>query len=286
MIYSAEHSTTYLYSGPVSICHTEVHLAPRSGVAQTVLSHSLEISPEPAYSVTREDYFGNEITCFSIQEAHETLTVVSRSLVETLEVEPPFPRLTPPWEAVRDELRTRATDDLFRASEFTGRSPMVRGTTDFRDWAQASFTPGRPIADACLELTHRIYTDFTYDPRATTISTPVEEVLKQRKGVCQDFAHVMSSCLRSLGLAARYVSGYLKSGEETRGAEASHAWCAVYCSQYGWLEFDPTNDLMPRGEHVTVAYGRDYSDVAPVRGVAIGGGEQLINVAVSVIPRT
>jgi transglutaminase-like putative cysteine protease len=286
MIYSAEHSTTYLYSGPVSICHTEVHLAPRSCLAQTVLSHSLEISPEPAYSVTREDYFGNEITCFSIQEAHETLTVVSRSVVEVSEVEPPFPRLTPAWELVRDELRTRASDELFRASEFTARSPMVRGTTEFREWAQSSFTPGRPIADACLDLTHRIYTDFTYDPRATTISTPVEEVLKQRKGVCQDFAHVMSSCLRSLGLAARYVSGYLKSGEETRGAEASHAWCAVYCSQYGWLEFDPTNDLMPQGEHVTVAYGRDYSDVTPVRGVAIGGGEQLINVAVSVIPRT
>jgi transglutaminase-like putative cysteine protease len=205
--------------------------------------------------------------------------------VETLAAEPPCPDLTPAWEQVRDELKTRATDELFRASEFTVRSPMVRGTAEFADWARASFPPGRPIADACLELTHRIYTDFTYDPRATTISTPVEAVLKERKGVCQDFAHVMASCLRSMGLAARYVSGYLRSGEETRGAEASHAWCAVYCAQYGWLEFDPTNDLMPRGEHVMVAWGRDYSDVTPVRGVAIGGGEQLINVSVSVTPR-
>ncbi|MCU1330254.1 MAG: transglutaminase-like enzyme predicted cysteine protease [Bryobacterales bacterium] len=285
MIFTAEHSTTYLYSGPVSICHTEVHLAPRSGPSQTVHSHELEITPEPAYSVTREDYFGNNVTCFSIQEAHETLTVVSRSEVETLAAEPPCPDLTPAWEQVRDELKTRATDELFRASEFTVRSPMVRGTAEFADWARASFPPGRPIADACLELTHRIYTDFTYDPRATTISTPVEAVLKERKGVCQDFAHVMASCLRSMGLAARYVSGYLRSGEETRGAEASHAWCAVYCAQYGWLEFDPTNDLMPRGEHVMVAWGRDYSDVTPVRGVAIGGGEQLINVSVSVTPR-
>ena len=282
MIYETEHATTYLYSGPVSICHTEVHLTPRSGPGQKLLSHSLEIRPEPAYSVTREDYFGNEITCFSIQESHETLTVISKSEVEVLVEEPPALELTPGWEEVRDEIRGRTTEELFEAAEFTGRSPMVRVTPEFARWAGPSFTAGKPIAEACMDLTHRIFKDFRYDPRATTISTPVEEVLKIRGGVCQDFAHLMISGLRSMGLAARYVSGYLKSGEKTRGAEASHAWCAVYCGEFGWLEFDPTNDLMPCGEHVTVAYGRDYSDVTPVKGVAIGGGEQLIHVSVGV----
>ncbi len=285
MIYTAEHATTYLYSGPVSICHTEVHLTPRSGPTQRLVSHKLEITPEPAYSVTREDYFGNEITCFSIQESHDTLTVVSRSEVEMLSVEPPALELTQAWEEVRDQIRTRATDELFQVAEFTRRSPMVRVSPEFKKWASPSFTPGRPVAVACMDLTHRIFKDFRYDPRATTVSTPVEEVLKIRGGVCQNFAHLMASGLRSLGLAARYVSGYLKSGELTRGAEASHAWCAVYCGEFGWLEFDPTNDLMPCGEHVTVAYGRDYSDVTPVKGVALGGGEQLINVSVSVEPK-
>ena len=282
MIYTAEHATTYLYSGPVSICHTEVHLAPRSGPSQKQLSHTLEITPVPTYSITRRDYFGNDITCFSIQEAHETLSVVSRSEVEILPSEPPHPSLTPGWELVRDELRCRATDELFYASEFAVRSPMVHVGAEFADYAETSFAPGRPIGEACVELTHRIFTDFRYDPRATTISTPVEQVMKIRRGVCQDFAHVMASCLRSVGLAARYVSGYLKSGEETRGHEASHAWCAVYCGRFGWVDFDPTNDVMPSGGHITVAYGRDYSDVTPVRGVAIGGGEQVINVSVGV----
>lgn len=282
MIYTAEHTTTYLYSGAVSICHTEVHLSPLTGPSQRLLSHKLEISPEPAYMVTRKDYFGNEVTAFSIQEAHETLSVTARSEVEILASEPPHPSLTPPWEQVRDDLAARSTDELYYASEFTGRSPMVAVSPAFAEWARTSFAPGRPIAEACLDLSHRIYTEFKYDPRATTIWTPVAKVLEIKRGVCQDFAHLMASGLRSLGLATRYVSGYLRSGEKTRGAEASHAWCAVYCGRFGWLDFDPTNDVMPHGNHITLAYGRDYSDVTPVRGVALGGGEQVINVSVGV----
>jgi len=156
----------------------------------------------------------------------------------------------------------------------------------FAEYAAPSFAAGRPIAEAALDLCHRIYTEFRYDPRATTISTPVDDVLKSRRGVCQDFAHLMISCVRSLGLPARYVSGYLRSGKNTVGHEASHAWCSVYCPGFGWLDYDPTNDVMPQNNHLTIAHGRDYSDVAPVNGVAIGGGEQMINVAVEVLPRS
>jgi len=284
MILNVSHTTTYLYREPVSICHTEVHLNPRVTLHQRVISHELDVRPEPAFSVNRTDYFGNEITCFSIHEPHQTLKIASRSVVELQPEEPPPAELTPAWEAVRDEVRRQAGEDAYQASEFVFRSPLVKLGQALAEYATPSFQSGRPVLAAGLDLCHRIFTDFRYDPRATTISTPVEEVLKTRGGVCQDFAHLMIACLRSLGLPARYVSGYLRSGEHTVGAEASHAWCSVFCPGFGWLDFDPTNDLIPQGDHVTIALGRDYSDVSPVKGVAIGGGDQIVNVAVEVLP--
>lgn len=284
MIVTAKHTTTYLYGEMVSICHTEVHLSPRSGRNQQVLNYELKVTPEPAFSTTRRDYFGNEITCFSIHEPHGTLNVVSRSEVDLHAEEPPHGGLTPAWEKVRDEVREQRDEEAFRALEFTLRSPFTKIEKEFADYARTSFVPQRPIGEAALELCHRIYSEFRYDPRATTISTPVDEVLRSRRGVCQDFAHLMISCVRSVGLPARYVSGYLRSGKDTVGAEASHAWCAVFCPEFGWLEFDPTNDVMPQNNHLTIAHGRDYSDVAPIVGVAIGGGEQIINVGVEVLP--
>ena len=284
MILTATHTTTYLYGEPVSICHTEVHLAPRSGPNQRVVSHELTVRPEPAFVLTRTDYFGNEFTYFCIHEPHQTLTVTSVSQVDLHPEEPPHEGLTPPWEKVRDEVRKAEGEEAFRALEFTFRSPFVKVGPEFAAYAAPSFTEGRPIAEAGFDLCHRIYKEFRYDPRATTISTPVDEVLKSRRGVCQDFAHLMISCVRSLGLPALYISGYLRSGKDTVGHEASHAWCAIYCQDFGWLEFDPTNDVMPRSNHLTIAHGRDYSDVAPVNGVAIGGGEQMINVSVEVLP--
>jgi len=284
MIITAKHTTTYLYGEPVSICHTEVHLAPRPGPNQQVISHQLMVTPEPEFSVTRHDYFGNEITCFSIHEPHQTLTVVSQSKVDLQPEEPPHAGLTPPWEKVRDEVRELLDEEAFRALEFTFRSPCVKVGQEFAEFAAPSFAARRPIGEAAMDLCHRIHTGFKYDPRATTLSTPVEEVLASRSGVCQDFAHLMISCLRSVGLPSRYVSGYLRSGEHSKGAEASHAWCAVFCPGFGWLEFDPTNDVMPQGNHVTIAFGRDYSDVAPINGVSIGGGEQVMNVSVEVLP--
>jgi len=273
MILTASHTTTYLYAEPVSVCHTEVHLAPRPHPRQRVISHELTVNPEPAFLTSRADYFGNQITIFSIQESHQTLSINSWNEVEITPAEPPAADLTPSWEEARDP-----------ENEFVFRSPFTKKTEAFAEYARASFRARRTLLDAVYELCHRIHADFRYDPRATTISTPVDEVLRQRVGVCQDFAHLMISCLRSLELPARYVSGYLKSGEHSVGSEASHAWCAVQCPGFGWLEFDPTNDTMPNEGHVTIAHGRDYSDVAPVTGVALGGGEQMINVSVEVRP--
>ncbi len=284
MIVTATHTTTYLYGSPVSICHTQVHLTPRTSPQQRVVSHELDIRPEPAFLLTRQDYFGNEFTYFCIHEPHQTLTVTSLSQVALHPEEPPHEGFTPPWEKARNEIRSAGDEKTFRALEFTFRSPHVKLGPEFAAYAEQSFATGRPLAEASFDLCHRIFKDFRYDPRATTISTPVNEVLKSRRGVCQDFAHLMIACLRSLGLPARYVSGYLRSGKNSVGAEASHAWCSVYCPGFGWLDYDPTNDLMPQQNHLTIAYGRDYSDVAPVSGVAIGGGEQMITVSVEVLP--
>lgn len=280
----ATHTTTYLYSEPVSICHTEVHLAPRECPQQRLISHELRISPQPTFTTSRRDYFGNEITIFSIQEAHETLSITAHSEIELLPEDPPAGALTPPWEEIAGVVRSSRTEELFRAAEFTYRSPFVKASHACEAYGRESFTKGRPIMEAGMDLCHRIYEDFKYDPRATTISTPVEEVLEKRSGVCQDFAHLMITCVRSLGLPARYISGYLRSNAKTLGGEASHAWCSIYCPEFGWLEFDPTNDVMPNSNHVTIAHGRDYSDVAPVRGVTLGGGEQIVNVSVQVLP--
>jgi transglutaminase-like putative cysteine protease len=284
MTVTTSHTTTYLYSEPVSICHTQVHLMPRDCPHQRLISHELTIVPEPAFTTSRRDYYGNAITIFSVQEAHETLSITARSEIELMPEDPPAGALTPAWEEVLRELRGGGTEELFRAAEFTFRSPFVKPGHDCAAYGRESFAPGRPILEAGLDLCHRIYRDFRYDPRATTISTPVEEVLEKRSGVCQDFAHLMISCVRSLGLPARYISGYLRSNAKTLGGEASHAWCSIYCPEFGWLEFDPTNNVMPAGNHVTIAHGRDYSDVAPVMGVTLGGGEQLINVSVEVLP--
>jgi transglutaminase-like putative cysteine protease len=244
----------------------------------------MTVSPEPSFLTSRVDYFGNETTFFSIHETHETLTINAFSEVEILPEDPPHAGLTPPWEQVREAMRAKKNAESYQASEFVCRSPYVKTAGDFADYARISFTPDRSLLDAGFDLCHRIYREFRYDPRATTISTPVDEVLRKKSGVCQDFAHLMISCARSIGLPARYVSGYLRSGKNSVGAEASHAWCALYCPEFGWLDFDPTNDVMPRDNHVTVAHGRDYSDVAPVKGVALGGGDQIVNVSVEVLP--
>jgi len=277
----ATHTTTYLYSEPVSICHTEAHLAPRNDRNQHVLEHNLAVNPMPDMMFGHKDYFGNDVIYFSIHEPHQTLTITAESIIEIADGDPLEPALTPGWEQACGEEWRHADFHALKAYQFVFESPRITLGPEFAEYAAPSFAEGRPLLEAAMDLCHRIHTEFDYEQGATTVVTPVAEVLESRRGVCQDFAHFTIACLRSLGLAARYVSGYLRSGEGV-GGEASHAWVSVFCPGFGWLDLDPTNDQLVNGNHVTLAWGRDYSDVAPVKGVALGGGEQVINVAVKV----
>jgi transglutaminase-like putative cysteine protease len=286
MKYLATHITRYLYSGPVSMCQTEVHLQPRARANQTILEFALDVTPTPDSLVTREDYFGNEVTFFSIAEPHRELVVTSRCLADIEPSTPPALELSPPWEQVREDVAKRDMPEAYEAAQFIFESPNAPVGPKFAEYAAPSFASGRPFLSAVEDLSRRIFTEFRYDNRATTIATPAEDVLKSRRGVCQDFAHVMIACLRSLKLPARYVSGYIRSGVDFAGEEASHAWVSAWCPVFGWQDFDPTNNVMPRGEHFTVAWGRDYSDVTPVKGVALGGGEQVVSVSVDVSPQS
>ena len=281
----ATHITRYWYSGAVSMCNTEVHLQPRSRKNQTVLEYELEVNPTPDSLLTREDYFGNHVTFFSIAEPHRELIVTSRCLANVEASAPPTLDLSPAWEQVREEVAKRDAPETFEAGQFVFESPSIRIGPQFAQYGASSFAQGRPLLTAVEDLSRRIFTEFHYDRRATTIGTPVDEVLALRRGVCQDFAHLMIACLRSLGLPARYVSGYLRSDGDFEGDGASHAWVSVWCPVFGWQDFDPTNNVMPAGGHFTVAWGRDYSDVTPVKGVALGGGEQVISVSVDVSPQ-
>ncbi len=277
------HTTLYLYSDVVSTCHSEAHLTPRPCPGQTVLNHQLDIDPAPDFSAPRTDGFGNPVTLFSISQPHRELTITSRCAVDLTASSTPELQLSQPWEEVRKQARGRGPDQ-FEASQFVFQSPHVAIGQPFAAYGAPSFEPGRPILDAANDLSRRIFEEFKYDKRATTISTPTGEVLETRHGVCQDFAHLMIACLRSLDLPARYISGYLRSDANLTGAEASHAWVSVWCPVLGWHSFDPTNNTMPSGRHVTLAWGRDYSDVTPVKGVALGGGEHVISVSVEVSP--
>ena len=283
MILRVLHSTTYTYGEAVSVCHTEARVAPRSERGQTLLDHQLIVEPMPGSSLARKDYFGNVVTTFTIDEPHETLRVTAQSLVETRHEQAIHPALTPLWEHAREAVHRHDNDETFDAYQFVFESPRVTPATEFAAYAKSSFSDGRPLLEGTLDLCHRINVDFKYDSKATTVTTPVAEAFKTRQGVCQDFAHVMITCLRSLGLPARYVSGYLRINENI-GGQASHAWLSIYCPGFGWLDMDPTNDTMPGAGYVTLGWGRDYSDVPPLKGVALGGAEQVIAVDVRVTP--
>ena len=265
-------------------------LAPRSLPSQRCPWHELEVHPVPVGRGVHVDSYGNITQYFEIEGKHEVLEVISRSLVEVLPSVHPDPRLTPRWEEVRDSCQLEMLTPGSEAGAFRFASPMVPLGADFASYARVEFTPGRPVLEAVLGLTGRIFRDFKFDPRATDVSTPVSEVFKKRAGVCQDFAHLMLACLRSLGLPGRYVSGYLETAPppgkvRLTGADASHAWVSVFCGEgAGWIDADPTNNLLPGERHITVAWGRDFSDVSPLRGVTLGAGGQRLAVAVDVIP--
>jgi transglutaminase-like putative cysteine protease len=289
VIYEVSHHTRYRYSEPTSISHHVLHLAPRPCERQRCHRSVLEVMPEPASSLDEFDYFGNPVTHLTIQEPHTQLSFHCRSLVEVTGAEPPRPNATMPWEQAVQQLAADRSAHGLAVLEFTFSSPYARASSDLTGYAAPSFAAGRPLFDAARDLTTRIHRDFGYEPGATSISTPVDQVFALRRGVCQDFTHLQIAAMRALGLAARYVSGYLvtrprKGAEKLRGADASHAWLSVWLPDHGWLDLDPTNDVAPTDEHVTVAWGRDYGDVSPIVGVILGGGEHRIDVAVDVEP--
>jgi transglutaminase-like putative cysteine protease len=286
------HKTEYRYSEPVASSHHEAHLAPRDGRSQACIAHSVRISPAPGATRERRDYFDNRTLHFGIHESHRSLEVVAESEILVREREHSLLLDRTSWEAVRDFLANDRQAESLDAYAFVFDSPYVSRTLDgVRDYARISFDPGRPLLEAVADLTHRIFSDLVYDTAATETSTPLAEVVRQRRGVCQDFAHFQIGCLRAMGLPARYVSGYLSTlppatGPRLVGCDASHAWISTYLPSVGWVDFDPVNDLVPEERHVTVAYGRDYGDVTPIRGVLVGGGRHIVNVSVDVEPIT
>ena len=275
MLYQVTHRTTYSYGTDVVVSHHVAHLHPRPLPGQQVNDFGLTIEPAPVVQSQREDYFGNGTDYFSIGSPHERLTVTARSRVRV--TASPLPDRTLAWQVVRDRCANDVLTADSAAGEFRFDSPYITRKPAFAEYAVQSFPKDRPLLDGVRDLTARIYRDFRFDPRATTVATPLDEVFKKRRGVCQDFAHFAIASLRSIGLPARYVSGYLETlpppgKPRLVGADASHAWLAVWCPGHGWIDADPTNNVLPGDRHVTVAWGRDFSDVSPLRGVVVGGG--------------
>ena len=288
-LYELTHSTTYDYQSPVTVSHHLLRVTPRRLARQFRLEYHLETDPPAATSSHRTDYFGNEVTFVTIEGAHRCLRVTSRSRVAVGPAFIPDPTETPNWESVRGLCRSDRSSAVLEAVEFVFASPMIPLEAAFADYALASFPPARTILEGALDLTERIHADFKFDATATTVSTPLLEVLEKRRGVCQDFAHFQIACLRSLGLPARYVSGYLETlpppgKPRLVGADASHAWVSLFCPGLGWIDLDPTNNCLPSMRHITAAWGRDYGDVSPIRGVLLGCGEHSLSVAVDVLP--
>ena len=284
-----QHTTSYAYSDVVTLAHNEARLSPRNGPWQVAHSARLVVDPTPAFMAREQDYFGNWLTLFVLQEPHRRFQVTAHSEVTVRQPFLPDPDHTAPWEEVRELLASSIEQEVFEAVEHCYESPHVRWTPELHHYAAESFPRGRPILAAALDLSQRIHRDFKYTPGATSVATPVQTVFEQQSGVCQDFAHLYIACVRSMGLAARYVSGYLLTrapeGEPERvGADASHAWAAVYCPGYDFIDLDPTNDALVKVEHPTLAWGRDFGDVSPLKGVVLGGGAHSVQVAVEVVP--
>jgi transglutaminase-like putative cysteine protease len=294
MKYVVVHETKYGYEHPVGLSRQILHLTPRTLPWQTVTAHEITVTPHPTDGLAAlDDAFGNEARAFCIDVDHDELVVRAESSVVVSPRNYPADDASPPWDAVRERLAYRAgkrplAADL-EAARFLFESMRVRNKRELAAWTAPCFPPGAPLLRGVRALMERIHSDFKFDPAATTVSTPVMDVFTNKRGVCQDFAHLMLSCLRSLGLAARYVSGYVLTRPPPGrprlvGADASHAWVSVYCPEHGWVDADPTNAVFPSLEHVTLGWGRDYDDVIPLRGVLLGGGDHELEVAVTVVP--
>lgn len=301
--YRIEHETRYVYSSSVSTSQHVACVRPRELPWQHVDSHALAIDPAPSRVAQRDDYFGNTLDHFELLRPHRELSVLSRAVVDVQArfAAPLDVSLSPRWDSPADAAGDVARDAVGDAAgdaaaalgiadaQFVYASPYVVIAPELERFARASFPPGRPVLAGAIDLMHRIHGEFRFDPSATTVTTPVTRVLADRHGVCQDFAHLQISCLRALGVPARYVSGYLLTDPPAGqprliGADASHAWLSVRCPHHGWIDLDPTNDVIVDRRHITIAWGRDYGDVSPLRGVLLGGAEHTLTVGVSVVP--
>lgn len=279
----AQHTTRYTYEGAVAHCHSEARLTPRILPHQQLLDWQLEVHPTPSAIISRKDYFGNDVSSFAVLESHQEFEITATSLIE---ISPRPGLLTPGLTCAETRQLLLAADSpaALAANEFLWESPFVPYLEELHAYAAPILQPDRPLLEAAEALMRQIYRDYTYKPASTSIETPLQKVVSVRQGVCQDYSHVMIGALRAHGLAARYVSGYLRSDADFVGAQASHAWVSVYLGDQGWVDFDPTNNRLPSTGHITIAWGRDFGDVTPVKGITIGGGEHTLDVEVHVRP--
>ena len=290
--YSVIHQTDYNYQSVVTLSQQYLHLTPRNFGYQQTVSHQIQVDPAPEDSCDSLDYFANATRKLTVTVPHQLLIVRTESVVDV------YPRPTlqqiaggAPWEELRTIMGQSVGASDLDPYQYLYNSPHIQCNAALSEYALASFTPGRPLLEAAFELTCRITDDFQFDPDATDIHTTLDEVMAGRRGVCQDFAHMMIGCLRAIGLPARYVSGYIlthppEGQARLIGADASHAWASLYSPVFGWVDFDPTNRCLVQHEHITLGWGRDYSDVTPLRGIVLGGGTQLLGVSVTVTPIT
>lgn len=294
MRYRVRHVTSYDYGEDVPVSHHLLHLTARPHPRQRVRRSVLTVQPAPAVRSDHTDYFGNTVTYVAVQEPHRRFVLTAESEVEVFAPPPLDGTPSQPWESVRDSLRhlpdaADGMDDGADIGQYSFDSTLVAASPVLLDYARPSFTPGRPVIEAALDLMHRIHREFTFDPAATTVATPLAEVMRHRRGVCQDFAHIVIGCVRAVGLPARYVSGYLRTlppaGQPRLvGADVSHAWASVWCGNSGWIDLCPTNDRRADRDFITIAWGRDYDDVSPARGVLMGGAGHALTVSVDVEP--
>jgi transglutaminase-like putative cysteine protease len=288
VIYDIRHVTSYAYENPVSFARCSLRLEPRSGDGQQLVSHTVDIRPQPAERTVRRDFFGTHTESVLIETPHRTLRVDSRSRVQVARQVPGRTASSPAWESVREAAFAAHSLGPDSPISYVFPSSLVPVLAPVTHYAAASFPQAGGVLAGAVDLMHRIRSEFKYDPKATVISTPLAEVFEKRHGVCQDFAHVMIAGLRGLGLPAAYVSGYLRTipppgQQRLQGADATHAWVSLWCGDMGWIGFDPTNDILVENDHIVLAVGRDFSDVSPVDGIIVGSRKQKLSVAVDVI---
>lgn len=288
MKYTVTHKTTYKYFEPASLCYNVLRLTPRNTPLQTCTSVSVKIQPQPDSIQEYDDFFGNKVTYFSIEKEHTELSVTVRSEIEK---NPAVAKESGVYggmtvEKVKEQV-IESKSDGGDVRQYIFETPMTASNSEIAAYAKTSFQPGRPMLEATTDLMRRIFTDFKFTPGFTTISTLPEVVMRERKGVCQDFAHLAIACIRSAGLPVRYVSGYIETipppgVEKLTGVDASHAWFSVYIPNLGWLDFDPTNNVVPGDQHITIGWGRDYADIAPMKGILLSSGKHSLQVSVDV----